>query len=190
MSESSSSKIIAIDVDGVVIDTCMMWKKYLLGTYKLKYPAEWLSKEPLPYNLTELFHIPEGEDGYDWWYSYDLYDNLAPRKDALEWISKLKEDGYTIIFVSFVIGYHHYSKEQFINKWFPYNDGTVLTKNKKFVKCDYLIDDCYKNLNEMDDQVSCIKFRMDWRESVSPIKHFPIVYNWEDTYKFIKGDIE
>lgn len=186
LKSSLENKIIAIDIDGVIVNTCDMWKEYLLGSYKLKNPDYCISKDPLPYKLTELFEIPEYHDPCDWWYKKDLYDNLSPSEDSLKWISKLKEDGCEIVFVSLVIGDHHASKERFINKWFPYNDAVILTKTKKYTLCDYFVDDCYKNLNPMKDNVSCIKFRMDYQEEVLPVKNFPIVNNWEECYELIK----
>lgn len=185
MSVVSYDRVVAVDVDGVVIDTCQMWLKYLLGTYRLKDPYGYISKETLPYDLTKLFNIPEGQDGFDWWHQFDLYDNLAPRKDAIEYVAKLHEEGFKIIFVSTVIGYHHSSKVNFLEKWFPYNDGIILTHEKQYIQCNYLVDDCYKNLNKMDSKVYSIKFRSDFKEEVQPKTNFPVAYNWEQVYNEI-----
>lgn len=179
-------RVIAVDVDGVIVDSPQLWFKYLLRNYRLKYHTDWFGKDTLPYDLTKLFVIPKGDSGYEWWQSSDLYDYMGARADAKDWIRKLKDDGHKIIFVSHAIGNHHSSKENFIKKWFPYNDGVILTSNKEYVDCDYLIDDCYKNLNVMNSKVKCIKFRLDWKEEEEPNNKFPVAYNWECVYNFIK----
>jgi 5'(3')-deoxyribonucleotidase len=178
--------IVAVDCDGVLLDNGKEWLAYLMSHYKTKIPNQWLPHETLlPYNLTELFELPDGVSGFEWWHQSDLYDTLYPRKDALEFIPKLKERQIKIVFVSHCIGNHHNSKWRWLNGWFPDNDGIIFTDRKDLVKCDVIVDDTFKVLNTIDSQTTKIKFRMDYTEDVSKETDCIVVYNWEQTYDSI-----
>jgi 5'(3')-deoxyribonucleotidase len=188
-------KRILIDCDGVLIDSGKLWLRYLMNHYQLKEGFFGCLPTPLPYNLTELFIFADEDnerylgDGFEYWNNFQLYDNITPRADAISVIPKLKELGYEVVFCSRVIGNHGMSKEKFLNKWFPNNDGIVFTKDKHLVKCDVFIDDSVVNLNNMyhnNPEVDCYKFRLDYKEPEDPIRDFKVVYNWYTIYDILK----
>jgi 5'(3')-deoxyribonucleotidase len=177
------NKTIAVDVDGVVIDIGPHWLKYLSSSYWRKDDSYNIRiGESLPYNLTELFNVRNSSwnNGFEWWDNFELYDILAPRIDAVQYLPAIRKLGYEIVFVSKVIGNHGASKERFIKRWFPDHHAIVFTESKQYCKCDMLIDDSFKNLNSMPKEVECLKFRMDYKEKELPTRDYTLVSGWEE----------
>jgi 5'(3')-deoxyribonucleotidase len=177
--------IIGVDVDGVVIeDIGMQWLEYLWQRYPVKdYLNFNLGK--LPYDLTMLFTIPLGEDGFEFWRNPNLYTGLQPSLECREKIIKLKEDGHKIIFISQAKGWHHKSKYYFLDKWFPFKDGVVFTKEKHLVNVDVMIDDSVSQLDKFDSKVLTLQFRKDFIQPTGKREH-RVVYNWNEVYDWVK----
>ena len=185
------SKKIIIDIDNTVINMGEVWLKWLLQHYPLAEPL--LETDKMPYNLTKLFKIPEGEDAFAFWDTHDLYDNLEPSVGAVEFVNKLNLLGYEIIFVSAIHnGYHTASKKRFVDKWFSY-DSVIFTEDKWHVKADVFVDDSAKqvvNYKTYNPEALVIKYRADYNEGVNMSK-FPnihIEYNFEDVFSLITGE--
>lgn len=179
-----SRQIIAVDIDNTVVNTGILWNQSLLSRFK---QVKWVKGLKQPYNLTELFELPDGTDGFDFWRDPSLYNGLQPLEHSVEALTKLSEQ-HDIIFVSQAKGWHHKSKFKFVEKWFPFNKGLVLTKEKFLVRCDVLVDDSLTQLNSMPEDVKCLWFQTDYIQSgVTPNKHMYNVNNWKDVdEKFIK----
>lgn len=178
--------VIAIDVDCTICETGEWWYSYLLGHYTLNSVGVGIvrSKGIKPYNLTNMFDLDE-DDFLRYFRNPNLYDDKTPRKDALEWIPKLRELGHKVVFVSRIVAEHAKSKTDFLNKWFEH-DGIIFTATKQYVKADVMVDDCYEVLNTLDDNVLPIKFRLDYNERVSPNKSYLTLFNWEHVYNHIR----
>lgn len=187
-------KTIAVDIDGTALtQICDDWLQWLKLVFKFKPEYEYLKYsdpiEVLPYNLTKLV---EGNKE-DWWdyQPYDFWDNLhlyyirEPRQDAIEFVTRLHEEGNTILFVSKIMGNHHQSKSEWVKKWFPYADF-IATSAKHHVKCDFIIDDSVPVLNRMPPNVDCIRFRADYKHEEEPTRPMKLVYNFQDAYEYIQ----
>jgi 5'(3')-deoxyribonucleotidase len=183
------TKRILVDVDVTICDSDRWWYQWLLSRYPLK--ASVLGEEKLPYNLSTLFDLPEGDTGLEFWEDVHLYDDKQPRKDARKYIKRLAEEGNEIMFVSHVsYGHHTASKIRFLSGWFPYNIGMVFTYQKYLIQGHVLVDDSaaqcktYKMFNP-NSQV--IKYRDDYIEStvIEITDHISTKYSWEDIYKSI-----
>lgn len=176
---------IGVDVDGVVCDTNWMWYSYLNSRYNMK--LEWvnktLSREPysIPYNISEMFIIPTNCDPFTFWKDPNLYEGLSPITDSVGMLYKLSEEGHEIVFISQAKGWHSKSKYYFIDKWFPFKDGVVLTKEKHFVGVDVMIDDTNHVLDSMPENVLTIKFREDTIQPEPKRKHL-LAMDWKDVY--------
>lgn len=178
-----SNKVIAIDIDNTVVDTGHLWNHWLSSRFKL-ISGRPISKQP--YNLTELFTLPEDTDGFDFWRDPNLYNGLNPIEHSVEVLTKLSET-YDIIFVSQAKGWHHKSKFKFIEKWFPFNKGLILTKEKNYVKCDYFIDDSLTQINNMPLEVDCLWLETYYVQSgVSPKRNLLQVKNWKEIETYFK----
>jgi len=194
-------KTIAVDIDGTALtQICEDWLDYLKTWYYFKPEYEYLKTcdpvEVLPYNLTMLldkhkmadYELPllmRMRDGFEFFRKMRLYDEYEPRQDAVEFITRLYEEGYTIIFVSKVMGDHHRSKSNWVKKWFPYADF-IATEAKHHVNCDFIIDDSVPVLNKMPSNVDCIRFRADYKHEEEPTRPMKLVYNFQDAYEYIQ----
>jgi len=178
---------IAIDVDCTICDTGDWWLAYLWEKYRLTPEGESICNfnGVKPYNLSEMFQL-NGDDPLKFFKSPTVYDGRSPRKDALEWIPKLKELGHKIVFVSRIIPEHALSKTNFLNKWFDH-DGIIFTATKQYIKANIFIDDCYEVLNTLSDETLSIKFRLDYMEKIKPTRPYLIQFNWEQIYNHIRG---
>lgn len=187
-------KTIAVDIDGTAItQICEDWFKWLKASFTFKPEYSYLKHseaiEILPYDLTKLVgDVKEdwwGFKPYDFWDIKYLYDKREPRQDALEFVTRLYEEGNTIVFVSKVMGQHHQSKSNWVKKWFPYADF-IATGAKHHVKCDFIIDDSVPVLNKMPLNVDCIRFRADYKHEEEPTRPMKLVYNFQDAYEYIQ----
>lgn len=184
-----SRKILALDVDGVLNRIGVNWYIYLSGHYPLKksYKVQLnTTLIDLPYDLTEMFEVGEEShnNGKEFFNNAFLYDTILPREDAVEYIPSLCKK-YDVIFVSKVIGFHHHSKAEWLKKWFPEAKTFIATNDKQYVKCDIFVDDCIEHLNNMSDDVQCLRFRQDYLQHTEPRKHFKIVWGFEDLYNYL-----
>ena len=171
---------IGIDVDGTAVDTSSWyWFQYLQSRYSFKEGFDQYSK--IPYNVSEMFDIPEGCDPMAFWKDPNLYEGLLPIADSVDTLQKLKDEGHSIIFISQCKGWHHKSKYYFIEKWFPFKDAVVLTKEKWAVNVDVMVDDMYHVLDSMPENVLTIKFREDTEQAPSKRKHM-LAMNWQEVY--------
>ena len=184
--------ILAIDVDEPIVQTGKMWERWLNSHYTMRKEYKLLQPDPKPYNLSEMFIIPEHETGFEYFDYFTLYDNVSPREDALEYLPILIKH-FDIIFVSKIMGNHYCSKLRMLDKYFPYHKGFYgCSKTKVNIKCDILVDDCFSNLNDMYEKhgndVTLLKFRADYNERVEPLKHYRHVYSWEQISNILLGD--
>ena len=184
------NKIIGIDCDETIVHLSSLWWSYLLANYTLK--NEWVYKAldgtTRPYNLTEMFNIPEDSDPFEFWYATDLYDDMIPRPDTLEFIPRIRQLGFKVVFISQTMGLHGQSKTNFINKWFD-NDGIIFTKDKHYVKCDVMIDDNPEVLDKFEGDTILIKFRNDYEFKSKCTKPHIVCYDWKSIYNILKENI-
>ena len=168
-------QILAIDVDLTVVDTVTPWKKWytsLTGHDLGEITSENNDLETLMRNHN---------DPLKFWRRPDLYDDLVPLEDAKKYIPLLKELGLTIIFVSTCMPEHEDSKRFFLQRHFPFMDGFVSTGDKKFVQCDYFVDDYKKNCKQLMDKASVYQIKSELN---SPSEDYPYV-TWEEIYNDI-----
>jgi hypothetical protein len=188
-----NNKTLAVDIDGCVCtDVGFLWWYYLKSRYTLK--PEYLSLKynwedvKLPYNLTELFDMSEEQtNGFEWWDNANLYDGMVPRLDSIQYLGRLSEEGWDIVFVSKTVGCHGCSKERFIKKWFPFAKACILTSEKQYVRCNAIVDDYVVNLNNMPDDVKLFRFRKDYYQKEEAVKPMKLIYGFEDLYNELKG---
>lgn len=145
--------IIGADVDGTTCNTIFQWYFYLAQRFPYKH-----IEGRMPYDVSKAFDIPEGVDRMSFWKDPNLYEGLTPIKDSVEVLRKLKDQGNEIVFVSATKGWHNKSKYYWIDKFFPFKDAVLLTKEKHYVKLDVMIDDNPEVLSKMPDNVLTIQF--------------------------------
>jgi 5'(3')-deoxyribonucleotidase len=149
--------IIAVDVDVTLVDTSVEYWKYLeLDTKKgLRYDEVKGRYDFRPFYYREL--MDRGLDGFEFWRQRDIYDHLSPRPHSIQVLDELSDD-WDIVFASQLKGDHHKSKVKFLKSYFPFMSGFIGTKEKKYVRCNILIEDRLNHLNSMPSDVTGILF--------------------------------
>lgn len=163
--------IIAIDVDLTLVATDVMWWEWLEFNFT---QIRELPEKGRHYDLGYYFNVEEGIDHFEFWGYADLYDNVPTQRGAIAAIRDLWKAGYTIVFVSKCIPSHQESKENMLKDLFDFLPKDeyhfISTEHKGFVKCDYLIDDRNKHLNQMDTEVKKIRYRTPYVQEVRPLR--------------------
>lgn len=176
-----SGKIIAIDVDETIVDVLPVWNKWCAAFFGKIY----LGNE---YDLTKIY----GEEAMTFWSTPFLYQKLTPRPDAVEYITKLNEEGYEIGFVTYCKKAHLSSKCKMIKKLFPFYKFIQATKEKGYTRCDYFIDDRVKYLRQQDQNlVKCIRIDTPYTQDFDGVfdDSFQVAKDWKEIYEIIKGDV-
>jgi len=139
--EVKRKPIIGVDVDLTVVDTLTPW----LHWYE-QCTGETITEEMLnaiPYGVEVL--MDKHDDPMEYWKNCELYDGKTPINGSIGALQVLSEH-YNIIFVSDTLPEHMESKNNFIDKFFPFHKGFIATKQKHLVNMDWLIDDKIQNV--------------------------------------------
>lgn len=186
MGEHTPRKVIAIDIDLVLCNVIPKWHIYLKSLCS-NYDAGRYKKDLLygdvDYDIAKYYTLPEGIDGFDFWDQQDLYDDVPLYPNAQDVIRELYKK-YDIVFVSYSVAGHLNSKVNFVKGNFtfiPEEDfHFISTKSKGHVRCDIIIDDRHCFINQMPDEVKCIKFSTEYSQC-EPLKRSAMhVNNWND----------
>ena len=136
-----------------------------------------------PYNLGEVFGMPLA--AMDFWRQEDLYDALEPMPGSVEVLRELSAR-FDIVFATTIKGNHHKSKCYFLKNHFPFLDGICATKEKKFVRCDYLIEDRLNVLECMPQSVVTVQMATPYKQSSEFTPDY-IVKNWKEVREVFKS---
>ena len=181
-------RIIALDVDGVVVDLSKDWYNYLNS---IAPEANLKFDEVVKFYD---FHIPFSrfitqQEAYHFWKQEHIYDKAEPVLGAVEVINTLKNEfGFKIVFSTHVEGAHSRGKFLFLNKFFPV-DGYNATREKQFTRCGYFVDDRHKHLNSMPDDVLCIKFDTPHHQEENLNSRCSVAGSWSDVLKIVVSDL-
>lgn len=126
------SSIIAVDLDDTVVDMRSEWLSYCLKGCNVN-PSKFMAS----YNLCDYF----GEKAMEFWSQENLYDTLEPIKEAKEVLDMLNSKGFEIGFCSYTKKAHFSSKCEFIKKHFPYYKFIMNTKEKSYVRANFVVED-------------------------------------------------
>jgi len=173
-------KIIAIDVDLTVVDTVSPWKDWY---HKLTgHDIGEISSENNDLETLMKRH----DDPLKFWRDPKLYDDLMALEPALYFIEKIHDLGVKVVFVSACMPEHESSKKFFLRRNFPYMEGFISTADKRFVKCDYFVDDYRRYCDEMyEEGVNVFQIKTSLN---SPSDKYPYC-TWDVIYEMIKEDL-
>jgi 5'(3')-deoxyribonucleotidase len=182
------TNIIGVDVDLTVADSDVSHWDWLrkIGTRDSSVGEEldWEDGELWDYDLGKYFHMPIGVDSMDYWRLSDIYDEkpcetplavvhqvytrpIQPLQDSQRVLSKLRDMGWEIVFISHIKGNHHKSKVEWLKRHFPFMDGFVATKEKYYANScfDVFVDDRNKHIMQSKASVN-IKFQTPYTQDV------------------------
>lgn len=187
--------IIAFDCDGVLLNSGRKWMQWLEENYNLKDDYLTLKIQvyaglaKFPYDLSVMYDIPPEDDPMAFWKSSNLYDGVKPFPQAVEYTNKLKEEGHTLVCVSRVTGCHASSKAKWLKRWFKF-DGILFTGNnileKTFVRCDVILEDSVKQLNEFPAGIKRLWFDTQYeQQGIEPNAGIVLCKGWKHVYNEI-----
>lgn len=168
-------KIIAVDIDGTVVDSISPWI-----TWYEKLTGHDIVEEVQNsvWNLDKLMHFHDSP--MDYWKQPNLYDDLEPTPESKKALDGLSKD-YDIIFVSSCFPEHTKSKEFFVKRNFPYHKAFINAHFKGYTRCDYFIDDYKKNLEQFPDYVKTFHIQSVINTNITDT-------TWVDILNEIKGE--
>lgn len=182
---------LGVDVDLTVVDTGRAWYEYLSSVSELKVPShdEYLQiVKEIPYDLSKVFSDLDLNKCLDYWRVDSLYDTLMPLPNVVDVLEDLKANKrYEIVFVSTIKGNHHKSKYYFLKKHFPFMDGFIATKEKKYANVRMMVDDRLNVLEKMDTSVITIQKQTPYDQSTD-YKPFHAFNDWLDFSKLVYKD--
>lgn len=150
-------RLLGIDVDLTVCPSDVGWWRYLaykqigislasgdMGNY-VDHVNDQFSHSSLPYALGEFF--PEVQNPNEYWRTLD-YSQFKPIEGTVEALEKLSQY-FGIVFISQHKGTHGKTKYYWLQEYFPFNSGVILTKEK------WLMNDAVVAM--IDDRLSHLK---------------------------------
>ena len=120
-----SKPLLGVDVDLTICPSDKGWfdyLKYLSGFGKVVHRTDGM----LEYDLSKMF--PNVGDPYDYWRALD-YSQFEPLEGSVEALEALSEH-FDVVFISQHKGNHSKSKYYWIEEYFPFKKGVMLTKEK------------------------------------------------------------
>lgn len=182
---------LGVDVDLTVVDTGRAWYKFLSTVSELSVPSfdEYMQiVKEVPYDLTKVFFDLDMNKCLDYWREEYLYDTLMPLPNVVDVLEDLKVNKrYEIVFVSTIKGNHHKSKYYFLKKHFPFMDGFIATKEKKYANVHMMVDDRLNVLEKMDRSVITVLKQTPYDQSTN-FKPSHAFNDWLDFSKLVYKD--
>lgn len=181
---------IGIDIDDTITNTWEHFIPFFLKTFNI--PLDKL-KESTPY-YESVKDIISCEEYYELIRKHEYLTESAPLKENVkEIITKLKEEGHTIIFItarstSSYSDPYQISKKYLDKYQIPYDKIVVNGLDKgtlcKEEKIDLFIDDSIRNCTDVSNQgIDVLMVSTKFNESN---KNFVHMNDWKQVYKYIK----
>ena len=178
-------RVVAVDVDCTVVRTDILWWDWLqkkIGRTE-PFPEDCVK----PYNIGEMFDLPDGLNPHDFWKQRDLYDGLEPIQGSVDALRYAYDSGYKVAFVSVIDGDHGKSKYAFLKRHFPFLSGVLYTREKHLVGADVLIDDRRSNLHRLNVGCTPVQYTTNYKQDFHG--HIPgLMYlsAWDDLKTLLK----
>lgn len=140
--------IIGVDVDLTVVDSDSGLFEHcnLLSGLNLNHEVVTKVMGHVPYDFSKIYGELTDQQIMRYWGQDNLYDSMEPMEGAVDVLKQLSKQHH-IVFVTVLTGNHYDSKRRFLDRYFPFADALVCTKQKDFARIDMLVDDRVENLN-------------------------------------------
>lgn len=138
-------KTILIDMDDTIEDLLPEWVTYLNN----KYHTTVNPNEITNWNIEIFFPTLTQEEVFEPLFVDSFWETVKPKQGAIEYIRKLKDNGYNILICT--ASFYQTLQSKMDNVLFKYFDylsweNVIITPHKQMIKADYLIDDKPENL--------------------------------------------
>jgi len=156
-----SKKIMNVDVDLVVADSLPVWLQWFKKNSRdnIDFDFSWHDG---PYHLSKTMKKHMDIDPEEFWRTPDLYDYVDPMTGSEEVLRDLSEE-YDIRFITHSIYEHKQSKNLFLERHFPFNDGVyhVEAEEKWEFDADVWVEDRVDTIETLvQTQPDCHVFHM------------------------------
>jgi len=175
--------IIAVDVDGVIVDLVTPW----LRRYNLDYNDDLTPESIQDWEVDKFVKIECGERIYKYIENPDIYYEALPIKDSLWGVNILRSIGIRVVFLTVSANGTQgrkfkwlYDNSFFMNDSNPL-DNYIECKDKSLIRADILLDDGVHNIKSFIGKG--VLFTQPWnRKYLSEFEY--VVDDWKD---FIDG---
>ncbi len=181
------TKVILVDMDGVLEDLVSAWTSALNSKYGLNVNPD----EVAFYNLHRYYLGLSDEEYYGVLHEPEFWKTVKPIEGANEYLRKLKDDGYWPVLLTGTyyktlrpkMDYCLFDKFD-VFKW----SDVIVTGLKNLVQGDVIIDDSPENLRSSPAKLK-ILFSRPYNERSNPKSYGAVRANsWEEAYRIIKGN--
>lgn len=131
-------KVVAVDVDSVVVDLSVDWWKFLESKTSTPQSFDVVTRN---YDLGLSYPDVPKDVALSFWKGRNLYDEKTPFPGCVEALEEFRRSGYIVTFVSHVEGDHGKSKVQFLKHHFPSMAGFFATRQKGLMRPEVAFDD-------------------------------------------------
>lgn len=168
-------KTIALDFDDVVGDLVKTW----LELYNRDHNDSLKEEDIKDWNIGSYTKI--GNEMYDYLKNPTLYDSVLPVTGASWGISKLRQFGFRIVFVTNSVLEQSGNKYRWLEKYNLISERRdyVEAADKSLILCDWLIDDNIENVVKFKGDG--IIFTREWNTS---LKGYLRVNGWIDIVNY------
>ena len=163
-------KIIAFDVDNTVVNAGERFSEFVMDQqwFRDYFSCKEQAREMAfgNYNISNynFFKPKHKKIMNDFWKSETLYDSMEVEESAEELIHNLMKRGHYVIFVTHVEGIHAKSKFEMLKRAFGELDSFIATREKNFIRCDFLIDDRAYNLMNLHPETQGIYVKTSYSD--------------------------
>lgn len=181
--KSKSETVILVDMDDVIVDLLPHWVNALNRKFNLDVKSENITD----WDMTKFFPSVTTDEVYKPLTEKSFWKEIKPIDQARYYLKLMTDEGYQI----YVCTSTHWKNVKFkvkyiLNKYFDFIpwENVIVTARKQFVKADYLIDDCERNL--LGGDYTKLLFTQPHNMFFST-KYTDIVRvnNWKEIYNYI-----
>lgn len=172
--------IIGVDMDDTIENLLDAWVTWLNNKYGTHVDINEMTKWEVGYYFPTL----TSDQVYEPLLTDSFWDTVTPKEDAIIWLKKLYDEGFTI----YICTNSHYHSlrvklDNVLFKYFPFieKNKVITIANKQLLKLDVLVDDYYKNL--INGSYTGILYHTAHSRTINHEEMGLIkVFNWEQVY--------
>jgi 5'-nucleotidase len=138
---NNNGKVIAVDVDAVVLDLITKW----LALYNHDYDDDLKYEDIVEWDISKLVKPECGEKMFDYLHYPNLYTDIQPMPGAIEGVQALRNLGARVIFVTAGINFGKFHRLVELgllpDSQYEAEKDYIVAHDKYLIKADILIDD-------------------------------------------------
>lgn len=174
---------ILVDMDDTIENLVDAWINYLNNQYNYSINPE----EVVEWNISCYYPTVSEDRLYEPLTNREFWKTVTPKQDAIEYLNKLKKDGYEIkIVTASHFGTIQYKMEEVLFRYFPFIPwkDVVIISDKTLLKGTCLVDDGLHNL--IGGDYDRILYDTPHNRNIDDkLFHLTRLSNWKEIYEYI-----